>query len=217
MPSSLHPGATPWLVTLLISQIFKAQRPQQGTWPTSSPAQAIWVPLVIHMLSEVTEVVLIPFSSLKTGLLHATHDGYQRSSWCPSWSWKQVMRSGKSRQILFPGRRGNMKYRAYLHFCSDLEQNWYLSALPRATSGERFLASGSFSGVWRFSLVLHTPGLFPNNQLLKLASVTWFVFLLVYLSLFLSCFLKFLFGSHKSSSWRYFLHLAYFQEMFRLR
>ena len=54
---------------------FKAQRPQQGTWSTSSPGQAIWVPLLIYVLSEVTEVMLIPFSSLKTGLLHATHNG----------------------------------------------------------------------------------------------------------------------------------------------
>lgn len=46
-----------------------------------------------------------------------------------------------------------------------------------------------------------TPVLFPKHTLSKSASVTLFVCL----SLFLSCFLKFVFGSgsHKSSLWKY--------------
>lgn len=41
---------------------FKAQRLQQGTWSISSPGQAISGPLVISILSKMTEVMLILFS-----------------------------------------------------------------------------------------------------------------------------------------------------------
>lgn len=158
---------------------FKAQRPQQGTWFSSSLGQAIWVPLAIHTLSKVTEVRLSPLSS---------EDWTRYAQWVTEIEempqLKLKMGCEKRQEWVDPsswlGR--TRKCRAHLYFHSDREQSWYLSALPRATSDEGSPASGFLSAVWRFSLVLPTPGLFPNHLLLKLASVTRLVCLFVSLS-----------------------------------
>lgn len=98
----------------------------------------------------------------------------------PLRSWNPINRP--SRQILSPGWGGSMNCRVYVHFWSNLEQTWHLSALPRVILGEGPSFSDSFSRLWRFSLVLLSPGLFPNHTLSKSASVTSFVCLFVCLS-----------------------------------